>query len=61
MRYPQILTTLRPKLADITRWNKDDGAFLGQMLADYDAGTLKLNDADLVRLKDMHRRYVVEA
>lgn len=60
MRYPQILSALKPKLADIARWNKDDGAYLGQMLADYDAGTLKLNDADLVRLKDLYRRYVVE-
>ncbi len=61
MRYPQILSALKPKLADITRWNKDDGEFLSEVIQADEAGTLKVTDADVVRLKDLFRRYVVEA
>ncbi len=60
MRYPQILTALRPKLADITRWNKDDDAYLSEVIQADAAGMFMATDADLVRLKDLYRRYVVE-
>ncbi len=41
--------------------NKDDGAYLSDVIQADEVGTLKVTDADVVRLKDLFRRYVVEA
>lgn len=57
MRYPQILSSLKPKLADITRWNKDDGEFLSNVIQADAAGMFMATDEDLVRLQDLYWRY----